>query len=203
MDKKNILILGATGMLGSAVYGHLRNKYKLIVSLRDNRKIKLLEKAYGKMKGHRAIVFDAAGVYNDFLGSGGYPGKYFNNFVKEVGKVDYVINAVGITKPFSLENPALTMFINGALPHILSSIFKDKLIHITTDCVYDGLIGFPYNERSSKTPVDLYGLSKSMGEPEASLTLRTSIIGRELEGHTGLLDWFLKQEGKKCDRYRF
>jgi dTDP-4-dehydrorhamnose reductase len=49
--------------------------------------------------------------------------------------------------------------------------------------------------------VDTYGLSKSLGEPENCLTIRTSIIGRELDGFTGLLEWFLQQEGKSITGY--
>jgi len=86
--------------------------------------------------------------------------------------------------------------VNGALPHILARTFGERLIHITTDCVYDGMDGYPYDERSLKTPADIYGLSKSLGEPAECLTIRTSIIGRELSGFTGLLEWFLRQEEK-------
>jgi dTDP-4-dehydrorhamnose reductase len=117
-------------------------------------------------------------------------------FLRRVGKIDHVINAIGVTIPFSMREPALTFFINGALPHILAESFGEKLIHITTDCVYNGKEGFPYNENSSKSPTDLYGLSKSLGEPTGCLTIRTSIIGRELDGMSGLLEWFLQQEGK-------
>lgn len=195
-NKKRVLILGATGMLGSAIYDVLKDKYNLILTVRDLDKIKLLNKTYGAVERHRVIKFDATLLYQDFLMKKGYKGKYLNKFLKEVGEVDYVINAIGITIPFALENPSLTFFINGSLPHILATIFGSRLINITTDCVYNGKEGFPYDETSSKSPVDIYGLSKSLGEPMNCLTLRTSIIGRELEGFTGLLEWFLHQEGK-------
>lgn len=193
---KRILLLGATGMLGSAVYGVLKDKYKLVLTVRDKKKIELLEKAYGGIKNHEVIEFDVSYLYQEYLEKRGYPSFYFSNWRKEVGDVDYVINAIGITIPYSLENPALTFFVNGVFPHLLAQEFGEKLIHITTDCVFNGKEGFPYNELSPKTPVDLYGLSKSVGEPTNCLTLRTSIIGRELEGFTGLLEWFLQQEGK-------
>jgi len=111
-------------------------------------------------------------------------------------RFDWVINAIGITIPFSKQNPRNTYFVNGVFPHILCSIFGKRLIHITTDCVYSGTEGFPYNEESEKSPQDIYGLSKSMGESKNCITLRTSIIGRELGGFTGLLEWFLYQKGK-------
>lgn len=198
---KKILLLGATGMLGSAVYDALKDKYKLILTARDKEKIGLLERKYGGTNKHRTVIFDAFPVYQDYVNKKGYPGEYLSNFLKEAGEVDFVINAIGITIPFSMQDPALTFFINGALPHILANVFGEKLIHITTDCVYNGKEGFPYDENSLKTPVDLYGLSKSLGEPMNCLTLRTSIIGRELEGFTGFLEWFLQQNGKEVNGF--
>jgi dTDP-4-dehydrorhamnose reductase len=93
------------------------------------------------------------------------------------------------------------MFVNGMFPHILSSIFGDKLIHITTDCVFNGTEGAPYDENSPHSYTDIYGSSKSLGEPKHSITLRTSIIGRETHGYTGLLEWFLEQKGKTVKGY--
>jgi dTDP-4-dehydrorhamnose reductase len=193
---KKVLLLGATGMLGSAVYDVLKDKYNLVISVRNKNKRDLLDKAYGGIKNHKVVEFDASFLYQEFVEKKGYPSNYLSNFLKDIGEVDYVINAIGITIPYSLENQALTFFINGAFPHMLANIFGKKLIHITTDCVYNGKEGFPYDENSLKTSVDIYGLSKSLGEPTNSLTIRTSIIGREIEGFTGLLEWFLHQKEK-------
>lgn len=193
---KRVLLLGATGMLGSAVYGVLSQKYDLILGIRKLEKLTLLEKTYGATTRHEVLPFDAAMVYRDYIARKGHPGEYMTEFLRRVGKIDHVINAIGVTIPFCLCDPALTFFVNGAFPHILAETFGVKLIHITTDCVYNGKEGFPYNEDSSKSPTDLYGLSKSLGEPTRCLTIRTSIIGRELDGLTGLLEWFLQQEGK-------
>ncbi|HKN23889.1 MAG TPA: sugar nucleotide-binding protein [Candidatus Acidoferrum sp.] len=193
---KRVLLLGATGMLGSAVYGVLNKKYDLILGIRNLDKISLLEKAYGGTDKAKILPFDAALVYQDYVAKKGFPGQYMTQFLQGVGEVDHVINAIGVTIPFVLREPAVTFFVNGALPHILAQHFQEKLIHITTDCVYNGKDGFPYDENSPKSPVDVYGLSKSLGEPANCLTIRTSIIGRELDGFTGLLEWFLQQRGK-------
>ncbi len=194
---KKVLLLGATGMLGSAVYGVLKDKYELVLTVRDESKIELLEKTYGGTSKHHVVKLDADLLYQDFINKKGYPGEYLTSFLNEVGEVDYVINSIGITIPFSMNNQAATFFINGAMPHIFARVFGGRLIHITTDCVYNGKEGFPYDENSPKTPMDLYGLSKSIGEPTNCLTIRTSIIGKELEGFTGFLDWFLQQQGKE------
>lgn len=188
-------------MLGSAIYDVLKDKYDLALTVRNKEKIGLLEKAYGGTQDHDVYEFDADGVYNNFLEKKGYPGEYISGFLDKVGDVDFVINSIGVTIPFSIENPAMTFFINGALPHVLTNIFQDRLIHITTDCVYNGKEGFPYDENSPKTPVDIYGLTKSLGEPENCLTIRTSIIGKELESFTGLLEWFLHQPNKEINGF--
>ncbi len=192
---KRVLLLGATGMLGSAVYGVLKDKYRLLLAARNPEKIALLDRAYGGTRKHTVVPFDAAAMYKDYAAKKGFSGEYLAEFLRRVGEVDHVINAVGVTIPFALRDPAQTLFVNGALPHILARAFGERLIHITTDCVYSGTDGFPYDENSPKSPVDVYGLSKSLGEPTECLTIRTSIIGRELDGFTGLLEWFLRQEG--------
>lgn len=73
-----------------------------------------------------------------------------------------------------------------------------RMIHISTDCVFDGKKG-NYTEHDSSNADDLYGRSKFLGEvayPPHCLTLRTSIIGHELKGKLGLIEWFLAQKGK-------
>jgi len=193
---KKVLLLGASGMLGSAVYDVLKDKYNLVLTFRNLEEKKFLEAKYGGTENHQAEELDLKFVYQDYLDKKGNPGEYFNNFLKRAEEVDYVINAIGVTIPFSLDNPAMTFFINSAFPFILSKIFGSGLIHITTDCVFNGLEGAPYDENSRKTPIDIYGFSKALGEPRDCLTLRTSIIGRELQGFTGLLEWFLQQKEK-------
>lgn len=194
---KSVLLLGATGMLGSAVYGVLKDSGPLVLAVRDPGKIELLDRVYGGTKEHRVLPFDAGALFRDYTAKKGQESEYFRRFLEAAGDVEYVINAIGVTIPFALRDPALTFFVNGAFPHILARRFGHRLIHITTDCVYNGRRGFPYDEFSPKSPADLYGLSKSMGEPAACLTIRTSIIGRELDGRTGLLEWFLQQEGRE------
>jgi len=183
-------------MLGSAVYGVLKDNYKLVLAVRNPDKMKLLDRVYGGTTRHAVVPFDAAAIYQDYAAKKGFPGECLAEFLGRTGEVDYVINALGVTIPFALRDPTITFFVNGALPHILSRTFGEKLMHITTDCVYSGTHDFPYDESSPRSPTDVYGLSKSLGEPDECLTIRTSIIGRELGGFTGLLEWFLHQEGK-------
>jgi dTDP-4-dehydrorhamnose reductase len=74
--------------------------------------------------------------------------------------------------------------------------FNARLIHIGTDCVFSGDRG-AYTESDLPDANDLYSRSKLMGEVdyENAITLRTSIIGHELNAAHGLLGWFLAQRG--------
>jgi dTDP-4-dehydrorhamnose reductase len=194
MKKKKIVIIAPTGMLGNAVYNQLQEKYELVLLYRKKDFLKLLP----DYNNHVTIQCDLEVLYSEYkTGFAAYVNSTLSNIVKKIGKIDGIINCAGLTKPHSLQNPELTFFINGAFPHILSEIYKEKLIQIATDCVFDGNEHAPYDENASKFPTDLYGLSKSLGEPsENSLVLRTSIIGEELHGDTLLISWLLKQRGE-------
>lgn len=112
-----------------------------------------------------------------------------------------VINCVGLIKQLAdAKDPLLALPINALLPHRLArlcGLSGTRLIHISTDCVFSGRKG-GYLETDVSDAEDLYGKSKFIGElhdvPHA-LTLRTSIIGHELESHNALIDWFLSQTG--------
>lgn len=196
---KTAAIIAPTGMLGSAVYAQLKDHYKLILVLRDLKKLEELDKYYGGISMHQTVTIDSDGIYQDYLN--GFHTAAISPSVKklmdEIGPVDAVINCAGITNRYSAQKPLEAMFVNGALPHILSYHYGSKLIHITTDCVYDGIKGAPYDETSPPNPTDIYGMSKLLGEPKQhSLVFRTSIIGPEISGFVSLLEWVKQQEGK-------
>jgi dTDP-4-dehydrorhamnose reductase len=109
-----------------------------------------------------------------------------------------VINCVGVVKQRDA-SAGLSVAVNALFPHQLAEATGDRkiwLINISTDCVFSGRRGM-YSEEDVPDPVDLYGYSKLLGEVSQSgvLTLRTSMIGRELTSHRSLLDWFLSQRG--------
>lgn len=113
---------------------------------------------------------------------------------------DYVINCVGVLVKQSKDNLPSAILLNSYLPNFLSKVgnkLNYKLIHISTDCVFSGKKG-QYTESSYRDGDDSYARTKALGEVinDKDLTIRTSIIGPELKTNgTGLLDWFLKQEG--------
>jgi dTDP-4-dehydrorhamnose reductase len=114
---------------------------------------------------------------------------------------EVVVNCVGIVKqrPTALEAiPSIT--INSLLPHQLVNVCGEwggRVIHISTDCVFGGLRSGSqcYTEDDPADADDLYGRTKRLGEvvAENALTLRTSVIGRELNHFTSLLEWFLSR----------
>ena len=120
--------------------------------------------------------------------------------IKEI-KPKYIINCIGVLIKGSINDPSNAILINSLLPHKLVKYSKtvgSKLIHISTDCVFDGSKG-NYIETDNKTAQDTYGLSKSLGEiiDDKNLTLRTSIIGSELKNNgEGLFSWFINQKGE-------
>ncbi len=98
------------------------------------------------------------------------------------------------------KNAVKTLELNAVFPHRLAELAEQcgaRLINISTDCVFDGVNG-NYTENDLPNAQDLYGKSKSLGEVtgEKCLTLRTSIIGRELKTQHSLVEWFLSNEGK-------
>jgi dTDP-4-dehydrorhamnose reductase len=111
-----------------------------------------------------------------------------------------VVNALGIVKQrATATDPVLSISVNSLFPHRLAKLCAAsgaRLVHFSTDCVFSGRRG-AYGEDDVPDPIDLYGRSKLLGEVDGhgALTLRTSIIGRELENRTGLLEWFLGQRG--------
>ncbi len=112
---------------------------------------------------------------------------------------DAVINCVGLIKQVAgADDPLLAIPLNALLPHRLSrrcDACGTRLIHISTDCVFSGEKG-GYRETDTVDARDLYGMSKYLGEVHGlhAITLRTSIIGHELESANGLIDWFLAQQ---------
>jgi len=120
---------------------------------------------------------------------------------------DWVVNCIGITKQREESKAAIpSIMLNALLPHKLAEFAGEwggKVIHFSTDCVFSGKQG-NYTEDSPSDAEDLYGKSKYLGEvtSENALTLRTSMIGRELMSFRSLLEWFLSQSGKTVRGFR-
>ncbi|UOB25593.1 SDR family oxidoreductase [Pseudomonas orientalis] len=182
-----ILVLGVTGMLGSAVFKYIAShtSHSVFGTMRGKGGAKYFDERYAGSFYSDVDVLD----YEALVG------------VFEQARPDIVINCVGLIKQLALaKDPLSTLPLNSMLPHRLSKLCAltgARLVHISTDCVFTGEKGM-YLESDISDAVDLYGKSKFIGEiqdqPHA-ITLRTSIIGHELASNASLVDWFLSQEG--------
>lgn len=187
MDRKKILVLGAGGMLGHVLFSRLSatEGYNTTGTVRHTGKLGAIFN-----DGNRAKITD--GVEAD----------RFDTVEKAVraSKPDIIINCIGIIKQLpEAKDPVISININSLFPHRLAKLCGDngiRLVHFSTDCVYDGKKG-NYTEEDLPNASDLYGRSKFMGEVAGPgcMTIRTSIIGHELLGSYGLVEWFLAQKG--------
>ncbi len=150
----------------------------------------------------RGSVGDLAPFYGRTEPIGGVDALVFESVSEAIDRArpDVVVNAIGIVKQRSTAtDPIPSISVNSLFPHRLARLCDAvgaRLVHFSTDCVFSGRRG-AYLEDDTPDPVDLYGRSKLLGEVEGAgvLTIRTSIIGRELENMTGLLEWFLGHAG--------
>lgn len=182
--KCDIFILGSTGMLGNTLlrYFDSLNQYKVMGSIRGTN-------PPAELNVSRKLLLNNLDVENE---------KDLSNILVEY-QPKIVINCIGVVKQLSFsKDPIKSIYINSLLPHKLSEICKSidsRLIQISTDCVFNGKRGM-YSELDDSDAQDLYGKTKFLGEviDSKDITLRTSIIGHELETSHSLLEWFLSQE---------
>ena len=180
-----ILILGGSGMLGHQLYRHFRDRHEVKVTLRQPLA------AYTKFAlFHEQDVYDRFDIRDqDALIA------MLADF-----KPDAIINAVGLIKhrPSKLD-VVKNLEMNALFPHRLSLLAKAvgaRVVHLSTDCVFNGKRG-GYAEQDMSDAEDVYGKTKFLGElhDENAITLRTSIIGFELENKASLLEWVISQAG--------
>ena len=119
----------------------------------------------------------------------------------KLGPTDYVINCIGVIKPYITEDSASSreraLLINSAFPYLLDALASDvgfKIIQIATDCVFSGAKG-KYIETDLHDAIDTYGKTKCLGEvPSANMmNIRVSIIGPEAGRSTSLFEWVRNQ----------
>jgi dTDP-4-dehydrorhamnose reductase len=180
----NVLVLGASGMLGNAMFRLFAQSEGYEV--------------YGSVRSTGAMAK--------------FPGSIIKNIITGIDvtnweevmrlfvrtKPQLVINCVGVVKQLdSANDPLVTLPINALLPHRLARLCEisgARFVHIGTDCVFSGKRG-NYQEHDPADANDLYGRSKYLGEVDYpnAITLRTSIIGHEVSSSHGLIEWFLSQ----------
>jgi dTDP-4-dehydrorhamnose reductase len=175
-----VAVLGTTGMLGNSVVQEFAEfDGELIGSTRNKQTDKRLA---------RSFLLDANS--NDLPKP-----------LVDLGEGDFVINCVGVIKPYIEDNSASSrknaLLVNGLFPYVLDALASERgfrIIQIATDCVFSGIKG-NYIETDFHDAVDVYGKSKSVGEvPSANMmNLRVSIIGPEVDRSTSLFEWVRNQ----------
>lgn len=191
-----VLVLGGTGMLGHKVFQHARQRFpETWCTIRGRRANSGLERI------GLAIPADAVREHVDVT-----DWATVESVLRQL-QPDVVINCVGIVKQREEAKAAVpSITINALLPHRVAdalAAWNGRLVHVSTDCVFSGDRGH-YTEADPADAKDLYGRSKLLGEVAAgnAITLRTSMIGRELREHRSLLDWVLQQNGRTIMGYR-
>ena len=188
MAQERILILGVTGMLGHTLFKEMNKNenFEVFGTTRTKRGLEefFTPEEFGKIR-------DNVDADN------------FDTVIRAIASVQptIIINCIGIIKQLPISNDPLTAItVNAQLPHRLSLISRSanaRLIHISTDCVFDGQKG-NYVESDPSNAKDLYGRTKFLGEvayPHC-ITIRTSIIGHELKTNFSLIDWFMSQKNE-------
>ncbi|WP_229007161.1 SDR family oxidoreductase [Methylophilus sp. Leaf408] len=186
-----VLILGISGMLGSAMYRFFseKNTHEVWGTVRNKSSLRFFSE-----KDHASIISDVDVLNHHTLVT----------ILAQV-KPDYVINCIGLVKQLAeVDDPLITLPVNALLPHQLARLCAlggARLLQISTDCVFSGNKG-NYAENDISDATDLYGKSKFIGELDYAhtVTVRTSIVGHELQSKHSLVDWFLSQK-ETCKGY--
>jgi dTDP-4-dehydrorhamnose reductase len=184
---ETVLVLGASGMLGNAMFRVLSRE--------------TAHQIYGTCRSPGVAHHFPLDLQDRILS--GIDVENVDALTGVIAKVrpTVVVNCVGIVKQLAdAHDPLIALPINAILPHRLARLcdaVNARFIHISTDCVFDGKRG-SYLEIDTPNATDLYGRSKLLGEVDYpnAVTLRTSIIGRENASRHGLVDWFLSLHGR-------
>lgn len=185
--RQRVLVLGATGMLGSTFFRAFSADPGL--------------ETWGTMRDWVGARHFAPALRERLIANVPVEGETGLLAAFDRARPDIVINCVGITKQLPNANDHLeSLAINSSLPHRLAKycgMTGARLVHFSTDCVFSGNKG-GYTEDDFPDAYDLYGRTKFLGEVDYknAITLRTSIIGHELASAKSLVDWFLSQTGE-------
>jgi len=187
-----LLVLGAAGMLGHRICRLLIERFEI----------------WGTFHNHD-MDYRRYGILSPECSIAGVDAQDFSTVSSAIEKVkpDAIVNCIGIVKQRDESKQAIpSIHVNALFPHQLADLCVERgvrMVQISTDCVFSGSRG-NYSEIDVPDPVDLYGRTKLLGElnQPGCLTLRTSIIGWQLNTFSGLLSWFALQRNKHIKGYR-
>jgi dTDP-4-dehydrorhamnose reductase len=144
-----ILILGAGGRLGAALLREYRDKFDVVGF------------------NHTQLNLSDLGAVREKLRNTSF---------------DILINAAGFTKVDLCETqPDRAFLINAEAPRVVAEICCEKnarLIHFSTDYVFDGAKCEPYSEKDQASPISVYGESKLAGENNVLAAKNQNLVVR-------------------------
>lgn len=198
VDAPRVLILGGTGMLGHRAVVEARSRRnaggpEVAVAVRDGSALKRWPDLFGPA--------DAIAT-GDLLDAGAI------DRVLDAAQPSAVLNAAGMVKQrYDQGTAERARRLNAEFPHQLAErcTARDiRLLHLSTDCVFSGFTSGPHDEDVAPDPGDDYGRDKLAGEPSGAgvLTVRTSLIGRELDRSSGLVEWLISADGTTVQGHR-
>jgi len=160
--KKKLLIFGVSGLTGYKIAKSANQKYDVYGTFNE-RSIDLQNCSISKLN-----LTEQSNL---------------NKLFSEV-KPDVVINTTALHNvDYCEENPEHAILVNEtAVHHIYENVEKygSKLIHISTDYVFDGKKPKPYTEKDEPSPISFYGDSKMRGEKilqnSNHIILRPSVV---------------------------
>ncbi|RKY11994.1 MAG: NAD-dependent dehydratase [Planctomycetota bacterium] len=186
MKKTKVLVLGASGMLGSMVTDFLSRDEDLSV-MATVRTPELRDMVSGRVGDVDWELFEIKDEIQT------------TEQLRRFKNPDWIVNAIGIIKPYARDGKPReverAIVGNACFPYWLAEAFeKSCILQIATDCVYSGAKG-NYVESDKHDALDVYGKTKSLGEVVlANINhLRCSIIGPEPKSYVSLLEWFRRQ----------
>jgi dTDP-4-dehydrorhamnose reductase len=184
-----ILVLGATGLLGNAMFRSLSRTPEAVV--------------LGTIRGEAVRALFAAELASRLVVVENLENLDELARLFETARPEIVVNCLAVGRPAPAD-PLRSIAVHSLLPQRLSHLcrgFRARLIQVSSDGVFSGMRG-AYSEDDVPDASDIYGISKLLGEVSGphAINLRTSIIGHELQSRDGLLEWFLSQE-ERCHCY--
>lgn len=185
---ERVLILGGSGMFGHRAWLEFRARFDTWVTLRK--------------------TVGMPSIFNDPRVLAPVEATRLETVERcfSIAKPTVVLNCIGVVKQLaSAKDPVIALTLNSLFPHQVAGFCRlagARLIHLSTDCVFSGRKGM-YTEDDLPDPEDLYGRTKLLGEVTTggALTVRSSIIGREISATTGLAEWLLSQRHGRVQGY--